>query len=61
MVSLSARRAMTFCCTRACSCTAKFGQQLAGLGALDNAGSGDVAVASDPAPVTFTSRPVVGF
>ena len=34
---------------KSCSCTAKFGQQLAGLGTLDNAGSGDVAVASDPA------------
>ncbi len=32
-----------------CSCTAKLGQQLAGLGELDNAGSGDVAVAVDPA------------
>ncbi len=33
----------------ACSCTAKLGQQLAGIGPLDNEGSGDVAVAADPA------------
>ncbi len=32
-----------------CSCTVKFGQQLAGLGAIENAGAGDVAVATDPA------------
>ncbi len=32
-----------------CSCTGKLGQQLAGLGPLDNRGSGDVAVAADPA------------
>jgi hypothetical protein len=32
-----------------CSCTAKVGQQLSGLGELDNSGSGDVAVAVDPA------------
>jgi hypothetical protein len=33
----------------ACSCTAKLGQQLAGLGELDKALAGDVAVAADPA------------
>jgi hypothetical protein len=32
-----------------CSCTVKLGQQLPGLGELDQAGSGDVAVAADPA------------
>ncbi len=32
-----------------CSCAAAVGQQLAGLGSLDNAGSGDVALAADPA------------
>ncbi len=32
-----------------CSCMAKLGQQLAGLGQVDNARSGDVAVAADPA------------
>ena len=32
-----------------CSCTAKLGQQLAGLGPLDDEGSGDVAVGVDPA------------
>jgi hypothetical protein len=32
-----------------CSCTTKLGQQLAGLGTLDNQESGDVAVAEDPA------------
>jgi DNA-binding beta-propeller fold protein YncE len=32
-----------------CSCTAKLGQQLSGLGLLDNEGSADVAVAADPA------------
>ena len=32
-----------------CSCTAKLGQQLAGLGELENAHAGDVAVAADPA------------
>jgi DNA-binding beta-propeller fold protein YncE len=34
---------------RACSCTVKVGQQLAGLGVLDSAGSGDVAIAADSA------------
>jgi hypothetical protein len=33
----------------ACSCSAKFGQQLAGFGALDDANAGDVALAVDPA------------
>jgi hypothetical protein len=33
----------------ACSCTVKFGQQLSGLGQVDKAESGDVAVAADPA------------
>ncbi len=32
-----------------CSCTAKLGQQLAGLGLIDNYESGDVAIAADPA------------
>ena len=32
-----------------CSCTAKLGQQLAGLGELENAHAGDVAVAADTA------------
>jgi hypothetical protein len=32
-----------------CSCTAKLGQQLAGIGTLDNEGAGDVALAGDPA------------
>jgi hypothetical protein len=32
-----------------CSCTAKLGQQLAGLGLLDDYRSGDVAIAADPA------------
>ena len=32
----------------ACSCAAKVGQQLAGLGEIDNTNSGDVAVAADP-------------
>ena len=47
---------MTFCCmggrvvsAGSCSSTAKLGQQLAGLGLLDNEGSGDVALAADPA------------
>jgi hypothetical protein len=35
--------------TEECSCTAKLGQQLAGLGLLDNYRSGDVAIAADPA------------
>jgi DNA-binding beta-propeller fold protein YncE len=32
-----------------CSCVVKRGQQLAGLGKIDNKGSGDVAVSADPA------------
>ncbi len=32
-----------------CSCTGRFGQQLAFLGKLDNSGSGDVAIGVDPA------------
>ncbi len=32
-----------------CSCAVKFGQQLSGLGRVDNSGSGDVAAAVDPA------------
>jgi DNA-binding beta-propeller fold protein YncE len=32
-----------------CSCAIKRGQQLAGLGRIDQAGSGDLAVAADPA------------
>ncbi len=32
-----------------CSCTAKLGQQLAGIGPFDNEGSDDVALAGDPA------------
>jgi hypothetical protein len=35
--------------TKECSCTAKLGQQLAGLGLLDDYRSGDVAIAADPA------------
>ena len=31
-----------------CGCTGKFGQQLAGLGAIDSDNSGDVAIAADP-------------
>jgi DNA-binding beta-propeller fold protein YncE len=34
---------------RECACTAKLGQQLAGLGLLDNYHSEDVAIAADPA------------